>query len=217
MPRYKVKLTTLSPVHIGNGETYEPSQLFINDDKVFILHPNHFSDCLENENQTLKLKNYFLSGEQQSFLSDFEGFNFEKIKDCSTYNSSLHCKIDSKDKKIWKIVRNPLKNFKPFIPGSSLKGALFTPIFSDFFFHKEREEDTLEKLENQLKRNNSFELESQLKRFHQSTNKNERIKLKKNWKRQAKDYLENLKSLYKQFEEASYIFSPNLPRQSKIK
>ena len=140
---YKIRLTTLSPVHIGDGEVYEPISYII--DNGYLYHFDEFLvlDKLIEENVNIDLKKledmatlveFFKS--HKKFIIDNELYiskvsvasDIAKLYD-NDYGSSNNQDNSFNQMLILKNIStyNPKNsNFEPYIPGSSIKGALQT-------------------------------------------------------------------------------------------
>jgi hypothetical protein len=133
--KYYLKLTTLSPVHIGTGEVYEPTNFVIDNGYLYEFDEVLFYKSLNNLEQqsfTSKLQDYIQ-------IIDFYKKHKEKAKEIyknkikvtkkveDKYNTQIN-KDGSKNKNLFeiqKIFKNPNNQFL-VIPGSSIKGVFDT-------------------------------------------------------------------------------------------
>jgi len=113
----KIKLTTLSPIHIGDGNSYIENFNFVRDgDDIYIF-------------DELKVLDYFIS---KNFLvpqNNLEQF-FNNQKKHIIDNTLYKRKIKSFFRKNKEILTTISSQNVPIIPGSSIKGAIETAIFS---------------------------------------------------------------------------------------
>lgn len=136
---YKMKLTTLSPVFIGGGEYHDYSRLqyVLSNNKLKIINESKFLNFLSRSKSLEKFIKYVstpkndknrnsISPTLKQWLND--NFNneeldiYERIEDI--YNLENISKIN--------YIRSFIKNIdnNPYIPGSSIKGAIRTALFS---------------------------------------------------------------------------------------
>ena len=156
MGTMKVKMTLLSPVHIGTGQDYEPTNFIIDQGYLYEFDETDFYRALNKDDQ----KNFIHKAESTAPEALFELHTFVKShKDVAKKVARLKVKVTdgiAKDyqKKVGKAVqhegwkkqkvfnkfqiprtlRNPNTTY-PYIPGSSIKGSLSTAI-QEAFFHK---------------------------------------------------------------------------------
>lgn len=133
--KYKLKITTLSPVHIGTGEVYEPTNYVIDDDKLYGFDEVLFYKSLSNEDKKLftsKLNDYMQiidfyksKKDEAKKIAYFECNISKRVK--KRYDSQYN-KDGSKNKnqlEIQTTFKNP-NTYRAIIPGSSIKGMLDT-------------------------------------------------------------------------------------------
>ncbi|MFH0702859.1 MAG: type III-A CRISPR-associated RAMP protein Csm5 [bacterium] len=176
----KVKITckTISPVHIGSGESLSRFEYYINNDSyVYIIDQNEFISFLKNsknimennKNKKLTLQdlaktdymeeyqNYVNEGKSESSLN---GFLDSIDKDIA---NQIINKIKSANKKV-KLDFNPENNKReinlfarsagmPYIPGSSIKGAIWTAIL-----YKYLNDESNQDLKNSIKTEKNGEI-----------------------------------------------------------
>ena len=140
---HKIKITTLSPVHIGNGEMLEPTSFIIKDNFLYLIDDEFlFSKFIADG----EIKNYKLFDDIASiveFLKDKRDYIIDNRLYISKIPVSLdiarlyereYGKSNNNDNSFNQILIqqhistiNPYNNrFEPYIPGSSIKGALQT-------------------------------------------------------------------------------------------
>ena len=137
---YKVKLHVLSPIHIGMGDAYDPTQFVIDKDGLmYVFDTNDFLKSLDSEESMEFCK---LADNANNPVPVFRFFrdNFDKNKVkyrevkvskdlCERYEQICNSSSLSKDAinqfELRRNIYNPVKNV-PYIPGSSIKGCLKT-------------------------------------------------------------------------------------------
>lgn len=142
--RYKVRLHTLSPVHIGAGEFYDPTQFIIDsENKMYVFDKNDFISKLDGK-RLEELSRLSLDSSNIIPVVRFFRDNFDKNKmkhrvlrasnDLRDGYENL-CKTGSLTHKVFnqfelkRTIYNPMDS-RPYIPGSSLKGAIKTFVMS---------------------------------------------------------------------------------------
>lgn len=132
---YKLKLTALTPIHIGTGEVYEPSNFVINNGKLYEFDEVLFyqslnaldKKALETKlNNWMQIIDFYKSKISEAIkIANFSCVStskveehYKKIKneDGSKNNNQFH---------ISKTFKNP-NTHRAIIPGSSIKGMLDT-------------------------------------------------------------------------------------------
>lgn len=134
---YKLKLTTLSPVHIGTGEVYQPTNFVIDDKKLYQFDEVLFYKSLNSADRKefdRKLQNYMQ-------IIDFYKSKKTEAKKISDFTCSASGRVQKQyDKQtnkdgsknqnqleIQTTFKNP-NTHRAVIPGSSLKGMLETAL-----------------------------------------------------------------------------------------
>ena len=124
-------LTPLTPIHIGTGETIEPYEYVITD-RLYKFRPEEFVAGLDAREQERFLK---LAGHDPIVMREFVRNRFKNIKPDIEYKADVHPTA-------LKVYEERLRNIKsdlsispciksggaPYIPGSSLKGAIRTAV-----------------------------------------------------------------------------------------
>jgi len=126
-----ITLETVTPVHIGNGEEWSFLDYFIENGKVNILNTNAIFESLNDtqiiDNLSKEIKEKIINGQVQINPKEF----FGKYIDVSKY---IIKRIESDEisgkVKIKKFIN---QQGRYYIPGSSIKGAIRTAYFFDFF------------------------------------------------------------------------------------
>lgn len=137
---YKVRLHVLSPIHIGMGDAYDPTQfVFDKDGHMWVFDTNDYLKSLSSEKSEEFCKLAANSSNPIPVFGFFrDNFNKDKIK-CrqvkassdlfQRYEEILAIGSLSKDAinqfELKRTISNPIKNV-PYIPGSSIKGCLKT-------------------------------------------------------------------------------------------
>ena len=134
---YKLKITTLSPVHIGTGEVYEPTNFVIDKNRFYVFDEALFYKSLEpmdREKFNKKLNDYMQ-------VIDFYKDNKESAKKIAFFECSVSKEVENayfkqknkdgtKNKnqlEIQKTFKNP-NTQRAIIPGSSIKGMFDTAL-----------------------------------------------------------------------------------------
>lgn len=132
---FKLKLTALSPIHIGTGEVYEPTNFVISDGKLYnfneVLFYKSLSD-LDKKAFDLKLNNwlqiidFYKSKTQEAIkLSNFSCQATKKVEESYARLKNKDGTKNTNQFQIAKTFKNP-NTFRAIIPGSSIKGMLDT-------------------------------------------------------------------------------------------
>jgi CRISPR-associated protein Csm5 len=144
---HKLLISTLSPVHIGCGEDFEPTNYFIDDDVLYHFDP---ADAALPERKTARLIELCNSGKPDEMVLEVQRFFFDNrahFLPCAralipvAAEVATHYRLrvgqaaqrESNGKKVANLLEvertsyNPHSN-EPILPGSSLKGAMRTAI-----------------------------------------------------------------------------------------
>lgn len=142
--QYNFVLEILAPLHIGCGEIYTQKE-YIYENKAF-----YFPDiellykkiCQNNSNNQRKFESFLLKNANNNSvkarLVDFLNDSRIRERDFAGYRIEEHgfeSERSGKLNEIRKFVRDPYGN--PYIPGSSLKGAIRTILVNEYF-HDEK-------------------------------------------------------------------------------
>ena len=128
--RYKILLTPQTPLFIGDGKRLTKKEYAYSDEKekIYILHPQKFFGFLRQED-LLKHYEEFMKDESMSDLSEwFSDYNIELSENQPwvAYSVKKNGNDPFKANEIHCFIKNGYG--KPYIPGSSLKGAFRTAI-----------------------------------------------------------------------------------------
>ncbi|SFP83127.1 type III-A CRISPR-associated RAMP protein Csm5 [Parafilimonas terrae] len=161
-----VTIKTITPLHIGSGEVLSPLADYWMDDKknIHLINQDAFSQLIQKKNRTneyVKFATAIANENKTNALSNFaKTFLDEEI-------SALSEKIIFKSFGI----NNPIKidcclqtEGKPFVPGSSLKGAIKTILLLNWLNSGEEESDNildkfLDALNEAVVNNNTWKVE----------------------------------------------------------
>ncbi len=145
MNSYKLKLTALTPIHIGTGEVYEPTNFVIDDGYLYEFDEVLFVKSLDNTQKSIFM-NLALEDDRYSFVKihEFIKNHTKEIKKIASNKIRVSRAIENKyrsltspvqierhrDKvfnkfEIQKTLRQP-NNVVSYIPATSLKGAIST-------------------------------------------------------------------------------------------
>jgi CRISPR/Cas system CSM-associated protein Csm5 (group 7 of RAMP superfamily) len=172
MKRYKIKATTLSPIHIGTGEVYEPTNYIIDNMYLYSFKEEKFINKLSKKEINELTKITFLPSiykffkKRKKIAFEIYDYSVEVSKEIQLiYNYIEKPRINRRTRQIIKNkygnpVYNKMEIFKtyrtpitlePIIPGSSIKGAIesFLPLSTNEEKRKLRISDTKELKENE--------------------------------------------------------------------
>lgn len=137
---FHLKITTLSPVHIGTGEAYEPTNFVIDGGKLFEFDEVQFYNQLtpEDKEEFNKIINNWLD------IIDFYRSRVEEAKAVAFFECSVSNEVEKNYKRltnkdgtrninqfqIHRTFKNP-NTHQPIILGSSLKG-MFNTLFKTY-------------------------------------------------------------------------------------
>ncbi|MEM4710958.1 MAG: type III-A CRISPR-associated RAMP protein Csm5 [Candidatus Woesearchaeota archaeon] len=136
-----MKIETITPVFIGSGNVLTGLEYFMKDDFVYFISLDELIKTIAKENYKEKCE--YLSNFIKDNLKNNKVENKEKL-----FTRELVDELIRKEKYIRKVAVEKSSNFnkmssniqefittnnKPFIPGSSIKGAIITTIIYDAF------------------------------------------------------------------------------------
>ncbi len=151
---YKLFLKAVTPVHIGNGEEYEPFAYVVKNGKMYLIDEKKFADFMKQEGKSedflkvcetgniLKIRSFIYRNfkESTSFAEIEVSPEFEKL-----YNKNIENTASNQHKIINQlVVMKTQKNsfsYLPIIPGSSIKGAIRTAILDTIAKLKQKPEE----------------------------------------------------------------------------
>lgn len=134
---YKLKISTLSPVHIGTGEAYEPTNFVIDEHKFYHFDEVLFYkslDDLDKQSLNTKMQDYMqvidFYKSKKSKAKNIANFECNASKRVQTqYDKKMN--LDGKKNQNLLEIQTTFKNpntFRAIIPGSSIKGMLDTAL-----------------------------------------------------------------------------------------
>lgn len=134
---YRVKITPLTPVHVGSGETIEPFEYLLRGDELWVLSPQRLLELLQGED----LENYLKALERGPFAAREA---LAKIASATDLRPAITWRApvgrafaryleEAFEKRTGELaVRVFPRSLKgPYLPGSSLKGAIRTVLLFD--------------------------------------------------------------------------------------
>lgn len=127
LKHYKVKLKTLAPVFVGSGREINKSEYIFDGRVVYVADEKKLMDVIISKN----LVNSYLNSMQLRSFNLKMWLDKNGIKDYKSLSSYTLLGVENiDDKHSLKGIRECVKNAynEPYIPGSSLKGALRTVI-----------------------------------------------------------------------------------------
>ena len=138
MQTYQIYLTPLSPIHIGCGEDFEPTNYVIDKNVLYYFDP---SKLILSDEEKKELK--FIYSDFKEIHNFFYNIK-SKVKNIAHYFSDVSSCVEGRYRK--KIKNNNAKLYieraaylpylsKVYIPGSSVKGALATAILDFEYKH----------------------------------------------------------------------------------
>ena len=144
MQTHKVYLTPLSPIHIGCGEDFEPTNYVIEGETLFNFEPSHLmlnererNDLLNRINRDLRAIHQFFSNNKSKIIPLSHYFSAIPKGFVSEYNRNIEnpAQKEKNGNEVFnqlQIERTAYLSYQglPFIPGSSFKGAFITPVLS---------------------------------------------------------------------------------------
>ncbi len=156
MKPYRIRLKTVSPLHVGTGEIYEPTEFFVHtegylgilDFEKFVSHFDKNSLfafkklCQKGTIESLVKLYILIDGLAQKFLKEgIEDFVLRRVKTCAGFlshyksikellkNNPSKLKNEFNKFTIYRTAFSPNKE-TPIIPGSAVKGAIRTAILN---------------------------------------------------------------------------------------
>jgi CRISPR-associated protein Csm5 len=163
---FKVSYRVITPIHIGTGEDISPFEYVIKDGKLYRIESDELISGLSEE----QLKRFYAYVDANNLigLRDVVIENFNKEAHAK-YEIKVTQSIAEKYERSIRDVRNQLLispfmrnklDFKPYIPGSSIKGAIRTAIIDNVVRDKiEKEKVKVNELRREIERKRDWELE----------------------------------------------------------
>lgn len=160
---YKMKLTTLSPVFIGSGEQLNRGQ-YIFDKKnktIKIINESKFANFLSQKNLINEYSNALIQYVKDINLEIW--LREKKLSNASFFSYSLSCNdVGNFPNEISLFVKN--SDGLPYIPGSSIKGAIRTAILAKYIHdNKDKFESDWLQIKEAINSNIKLNIESAIK------------------------------------------------------
>lgn len=130
---YKIKLTTLAPVHIGSGEKLNKKEyvIFDSEKKIYILDRYKLIKEICNRRLDNDFEEFMLlSNDSLHNWLNAHNFTEQQIKSLSMYSIDCSKTIDKIDRRTEIIEYIKDAYCLPYIPGSSIKGAIRTALMN---------------------------------------------------------------------------------------
>jgi CRISPR-associated protein Csm5 len=165
----KFKIKFITPVFIGDGEEIEPFNYILEDNTFYRINLEKFIFDLDDiqKNKLISLIDNSNVIELRKFIKDncdVENYNFYKAKASIDFKNEYEKNLNSLDNKL--IVNSFIKtgNYIPYIPGSSIKGAIRTAILNNLYDSRKKKEnltdsDIVNKVRTKISKIESFILE----------------------------------------------------------
>ncbi|KGO34109.1 hypothetical protein JT06_10385 [Desulfobulbus sp. Tol-SR] len=159
-----ISITTLSPIHIGCGEDYEPTNYVVDGNRLYTFDPvlllrelpqknqEEFARIVEGENSLRTIQSFFYRNKHAATKIGI--INADVVQPIQTFYDSRIGQVAQREQggknvlnklEIARTAFNPI-NGKPILPGSSVKGAVRTAVLESLRqrqgFKKSREMET---------------------------------------------------------------------------
>lgn len=132
MKNYTIKLTAVTPFHVGSGVKYSKKEYYVNDrtNVVTLFDMNKIIEWIAGQDRNEcadAFERFMLSQDNDisAFMRDVLHMSQEEQKECIAY--SMTCRGatgNARNRDLWAFMRDA--EGRPYVPGSSLKGALRT-------------------------------------------------------------------------------------------
>lgn len=175
--QYRIKLTTLTPICIGDGNKINSITDYICDrNRIYYLDKQKIAEKLVEDDELMdRYMSGIISNMNNNNRTEFDLKNFlEKALKLSQYDYAFYSVEGKTTKELNTIIKNPDRN--PYIPGSTLKGAIKTAFLYDWLLDKNNEwcKKYLQNMDNEeiekvLKEELETELDSYQLRVHDSS------------------------------------------------
>lgn len=155
-----LRLETVTPLHIGNGDILSPYSDYIFDDEtgmVYIIDPHKVEKALyEMENNEEVIDEFVQRISAKKYTSDVYtlkhffkeyGLDYKQLA-----RSAVQTNADVKNEEIQECIKS---SARPFIPGSSIKGAVRTSLL---FIHRQEDGFSLDDVPKNIKQSNGEDL-----------------------------------------------------------
>ena len=175
--QYRIKLTTLTPVCIGDGNKINSITDYICDrNRIYYLNKEKIAERLAGDDEMMdRYMSGIISNMNNNNRTEFDLKIFlEKALKLSQYDYAFYSVEGKTTKELNTIIKNPDRS--PYIPGSTLKGAIKTAFLYEWLLDKNNEwcKKYLQNMDNEeiekvLKEELETELDSYQLRVHDSS------------------------------------------------
>ena len=145
---YTFTLETLSPLRIGSGEKLDSKQYYLDDNHILRLDQRKWTKLLSRKRLVDKYTNAILKGtDLHTFVQDYRRFiSLSELKDAALYQAPVYrLPYDLRDRGNTPYIHlfQSDSEGNPYIPGSSLKGAIVASLlavyYKDIFTDEQRQ------------------------------------------------------------------------------
>lgn len=145
---YTFTLETLSPLRIGSGEKLDSKQYYLDDNHILRLDQRKWTKLLSRKHLVDKYTNAILKGtDLHTFVQNYYRFiNLSELKDAALYQAPVYrLPYDLRDRGNTPYIHlfQSDSEGNPYIPGSSLKGAIIASLlavyYEDIFTDEQRQ------------------------------------------------------------------------------
>lgn len=137
---YKFQITPITPFHIGNGEVHDPLNLIIKSNRAYFINQLEYVRYLIKHDKA-ELNSVLRRSDLKELHKYFTAAFNEDNNDCHYFSYAVRPEITANYQNkienlksegfVRSFIRSQL-NLQPYIPGSSLKGAIRTAILSHY-------------------------------------------------------------------------------------
>lgn len=185
---YECEVETISPVHIGSGEKTGLGDYVVDEEKIVVVDidklistipkPDDLTEEIESEGRNFRIEEFLRK---------------QKIEAKSVEKYSIKWDSERSDREISAHIKNSFN--QPYIPGSSIKGAIRTAIL----WYMMKGDGLIKEGQNAIKQG----LDKMQRELNKSKNGRERGRIKKNWKKEIGKEIEKL-VFYGKEKDAKY-------------
>lgn len=145
---YTFTLETLSPLRIGSGEKLDSKQYYLDDDHILRLDQRKWTKLLSRKRLVDKYTNAILKGtDLHTFVQDYRRFiSLSELKDAALYQAPVYrlpYDLRGRGNTPYIHLFQSDSEGNPYIPGSSLKGAIVASLlavyYEDIFTDEQRQ------------------------------------------------------------------------------
>jgi len=156
MKRYKMTITILSPIHIGTGEDLEPLEYMVKDRLFYRLN---LTDFLQSLPEDLKTQFYRATDSSNPVLLrkfiaqhiDLKKYTLFTADACDAFIQAYERNLNNpKNQLLVNLMTRTGADYCPYLPGSSIKGAIRTAIISCLLQHKNIHSPDIKNFEKQV-------------------------------------------------------------------